>query len=176
MVRLRDERRVALPGDPPTAENHLEPGLSARAESPSNRPGPGDRGSRGTARDATPGRLVRVIVAGTRGWDDRKRFHQELLAYLRRRHLDHVVRFISGDASSGADRLIVQWCDVYPYRCDRYPADWDQYGKRAGYIRNAQMAEVGDELLAYWDGLSKGTEHMIGLMHRLGKHYEVVHY
>ena len=40
-------------------------------------------------------------------------------------------------------------------------ADWDQFGKSAGYKRNIQMAEHADALIAIWDGKSKGTMHMI---------------
>ena len=42
-----------------------------------------------------------------------------------------------------------------------FPADWDKYGKRAGYLRNVQMAEYADALLAFWDGESRGTKNMI---------------
>lgn len=42
-----------------------------------------------------------------------------------------------------------------------FHADWDQHGKAAGPIRNEQMAEYGDALLALWDGESPGTRSMI---------------
>lgn len=42
-----------------------------------------------------------------------------------------------------------------------YPADWDQYGKAAGPIRNAQIVEACDMLIAFWDGKSKGTKNSI---------------
>lgn len=45
-----------------------------------------------------------------------------------------------------------------------FKADWDKYGKSAGYIRNVQMAQYADALLAVWDGQSKGTAHMIEAM------------
>jgi len=47
---------------------------------------------------------------------------------------------------------------VYPF-----PADWNTYGKRAGYLRNAEMAENAEALIALWDGKSKGTKHMIDI-------------
>ena len=43
------------------------------------------------------------------------------------------------------------------------PADWNKYGKRAGYLRNADMAKEAHALIAFWDGKSKGTNHMIQL-------------
>lgn len=44
------------------------------------------------------------------------------------------------------------------------PADWKQYGKMAGAIRNAEMANYGDALIVLWDGKSRGTENMINCM------------
>lgn len=42
-----------------------------------------------------------------------------------------------------------------------YPADWKKYGRRAGSIRNIEMAQNAEALLAVWDGISSGTRHMI---------------
>lgn len=47
------------------------------------------------------------------------------------------------------------------YSIDYFPAEWDRYGKRAGYIRNEEMAKHADALVAFWDGKSRGTKHMI---------------
>ena len=44
-----------------------------------------------------------------------------------------------------------------------YPAYWSLYGKKAGYLRNEQMAQHADALVAFWDGESKDTKHMIDL-------------
>ena len=44
-----------------------------------------------------------------------------------------------------------------------FPADWERYGKAAGYIRNKEMAQNADALVAFWDGESRGTKSMIDL-------------
>jgi len=49
-----------------------------------------------------------------------------------------------------------------------FPADWDTYHKRAGFLRNVQMAEYAEALIAIWDGVSKGTEHMIRIAREKG--------
>lgn len=61
----------------------------------------------------------------------------------------------------GADLLGKLWAEKHgiPVKC--FPADWSRYGKRAGPIRNVQMAEYADALIAIWDGKSNGTAHMI---------------
>jgi len=68
---------------------------------------------------------------------------------------------ILSGAARGADRLGECWAAEQGIACERYPADWDRYGKSAGYRRNVQMASCADALVALWDGASRGTEHMI---------------
>lgn len=51
---------------------------------------------------------------------------------------------------------------------ERYPAEWNRYGRSAGYRRNEQMAKIADALIALWDGQSKGTQHMIRLARSYG--------
>ncbi len=40
-------------------------------------------------------------------------------------------------------------------------AEWDKYGKSAGYIRNRLIVQESDMIVAFWDGKSKGTKHSI---------------
>jgi len=101
---------------------------------------------------------VRIIVAGTRNWFDKRTFHETLLKYLKR--FDVPVLFISGAAPTGADRMIIDWCKKYKYPCLECPADWDNLGKSAGFVRNVDMSEIGTHLLCYWNLISTGTKHM----------------
>lgn len=104
---------------------------------------------------------IRVIVAGTRDYDNLKEFYETISSYMRQ--FNEPILFISGDASSGADRLIIDYCDRFNIPCVKYPANWDLYKKSAGYIRNSEMAEVATHVLCFWDGVSKGTKHMIDI-------------
>ena len=74
---------------------------------------------------------------------------------------------ISGTAR-GADQCGEQWAECCGIPVEKFPADWNTYGKRAGYLRNEQMAENADALIALWDGVSAGTKHMIDIAHRKG--------
>ena len=89
------------------------------------------------------------------------------------------VKFISGTAK-GADILGEQFAYTYEYDVKRFPADWNTYGKSAGYRRNAEMAKYASEaygvLFAFWDGQSKGTKHMIDLANKYGLEVHVVNY
>jgi hypothetical protein len=105
-------------------------------------------------------RPIRIIVAGTRKWNDAVLFDTCMKSMLKSFSPDEV-EFVSGDASSGADRLIKNWAKINGYPCRLFPADWDDHGKLAGFIRNVEMANYATHLIAYWDGASAGTKHMI---------------
>ena len=50
-----------------------------------------------------------------------------------------------------------------------FNADWNKHGRAAGPMRNKQMADYADVLIAVWDGQSKGTKNMIDQMNKLNK-------
>lgn len=67
---------------------------------------------------------------------------------------------VSGCAR-GADTLGEEYAKKYSIPLKKFPADWDNLGKKAGHIRNCQMGDYADALIALWDGESRGTKHMI---------------
>ncbi len=82
----------------------------------------------------------------------------------------------------GADWLGEQYAKVAGYEVSKFPADWDRLGKRAGYVRNAEMAKfaAADKnygvLAAFWDGKSRGTKHMIDLAEKYGLEIHIVRF
>lgn len=82
---------------------------------------------------------------------------------------------ICGEAR-GADSLGKRYAQEHNLQVLSFPANWDKYGKSAGYRRNEEMAEKADALVAFWDGKSKGTEHMIQTMLKLNKRVKIVRY
>lgn len=62
------------------------------------------------------------------------------------------------------DDETVAWEDKVMTNVDHYPADWEGLGKRAGYVRNMEMAQHADQAIIVWDGQSRGTNHMINLL------------
>lgn len=75
---------------------------------------------------------------------------------------------ISGTAR-GVDRAGEKWAKERGVKILYYPANWDEYGKRAGFLRNEEMAKAADALLLWWDGQSSGSASMKGIMERAGK-------
>ena len=55
-----------------------------------------------------------------------------------------------------------------------FPALWDKYGKRAGAIRNQQIVESSDRIIAFWDGVSPGTKITIDMAVRAGKQVDII--
>ena len=78
-----------------------------------------------------------------------------------------ITEVVSGTAK-GPDSLGEVWAVNNMVRVKKFPADWDRYGKRAGFIRNAAMADYAEALIAVWDGQSRGTEHMIRVARNKG--------
>lgn len=118
-------------------------------------------------------RAMRILVCGSRGWTDRHRVLNELLelhneAVLKGAELPlSEVTVIDGGAK-GADQIAYEAAIALGMKSERYPADWNRYGKRAGYVRNQQMLDEGkpDTVLAFWDGKSRGTAMMIELSNK----------
>lgn len=67
---------------------------------------------------------------------------------------------ISGCAS-GVDQLGEEWARARGIAIERFPADWKRLKQAAGPIRNTQMAEAAEALVAVWDGASPGTKDMV---------------
>lgn len=79
-----------------------------------------------------------------------------------------ITEVISGGAL-GVDRLGEKYAKENEICLRIVFAKWKKYGKRAGYLRNRAMAEIGDALIAVWDGSSRGTKNMIDEMRVLKK-------
>ena len=115
-------------------------------------------------------RSYKVIIAGSRTATSENTYRlleQKLDKILKNKSVTHDIVIVSGTAS-GADQLGERYAASRSYRVDRYPADWDTYGKRAGYLRNETMAQNADALVALWDGKSRGTRHMLNIAKECG--------
>jgi len=85
------------------------------------------------------------------------------------------IEIVSGTAR-GADSLGAKYAKERGYTVKEFAPQWDKFGKSAGYKRNAEMADYADALIAFWDGESKGTNHMINLAKEKNIKIKVVNY
>ena len=117
----------------------------------------------------------RVIIAGCRNFDDYALLKERCNDYLCEKMETHNVIIVSGHAS-GADALGERFAEEHGLQCEIHPADWGKYGRSAGPIRNAEMAEVSDALIAFWDGQNPGTRSMIELARKKDLQVSVVYF
>ena len=117
----------------------------------------------------------KLIVAGGRDFNDADLLARVLIALADVEYADKAVSIVSGMAR-GADRLAYEFAKLHDITCYEFPADWGTYGKRAGFVRNAEMGNFSHGLLAFHDGASKGTAQMIAYMQALGKPVTVISY
>lgn len=52
-------------------------------------------------------------------------------------------------------------------------ANWDKFGRKAGYLRNVEIVEASDRVVAFWDGFSNGTKHTINIAREKSKPVEI---
>lgn len=105
----------------------------------------------------------RVIIAGSRNFNNYELLKKECDAFLSDKKKKYNIIIISGGAR-GADFSGEKYAQDEGFSLEKFPANWNKFGKSAGFRRNEQMAEVADALIAFWDGKSHGTKHMIEIM------------
>lgn len=118
---------------------------------------------------------LKVIVAGGREFNDYDLASKAIMELANETFPDREVSIVSGMAR-GADALGVAFARNHSVQLYEFPAHWDKYGKRAGFMRNEEMGKFADVLLAFWDGKSPGSKHMIEYMKKLNKPVYVIPY
>jgi hypothetical protein len=111
---------------------------------------------------------IKVVIAGCRDFYDYPVVKSAI------DHLEWSISEIVSGAATGVDTLGERYAKEYNLKLTKFKSQWDRYGIRAGPIRNVQMAQYADNLVAFWDGKSPGTKNMIAVMHRLTKPVVVV--
>ena len=117
--------------------------------------------------------MFKVIIAGSRGFSNYDLLKSKMDYFLS--NITDEIQIVSGTAR-GADQLGERYAAEQGYSIQRFPADWEHEGKSAGYKRNVKMAEYADALVAFWDGRSRGTGHMISLARMRNLQVRIVSY
>jgi hypothetical protein len=107
---------------------------------------------------------MKIIVAGSRDIEDYGVVEE---AILHSGWIDKETEIVSGMAR-GVDMLGVRFAKDRGLPLHKFPANWNKYGKTAGMIRNKDMADFADALVAVWDGRSHGTKGMIDIARSKG--------
>ena len=117
----------------------------------------------------------KVVIAGSRGFSNYKLLYEKCNEILREKRKTHNIVVISGHAR-GADLSGEKYASDMGFDLEIFPAEWKKFGKSAGFRRNEQMAEVADGLIAFWDGKSSGTQHMISIAEKKGISTRIIKY
>lgn len=116
---------------------------------------------------------MRILVTGSRDWEDGKAIAAALLASGARVG----VTLVHGACPTGADAIADRIAQTFAMNIERHPADWEKYGKRAGFIRNKEMVDAGADIcLAFIKNHSRGASMTAMLAERAGiivKRFEV---
>ena len=103
--------------------------------------------------------MYKVIIAGGRDFENYDQLKKACDYYLQNKKKEGI-EIVSGGAS-GADKLGERYAEERGYPVTVFNADWNKHHKAAGPIRNRQMAEHANALIAFWDNESRGTKNMI---------------
>jgi SLOG family YspA-like protein len=117
---------------------------------------------------------VRVLVTGSRDWEDREAVDNALSTLMLTEAGMHDVTVVHGACGTGADRFASDWVrdaerfDNGVFQ-EPHPADWQQHGRSAGPRRNAEMVALGaDVCLAFIRNSSRGATHCAELAEKAG--------
>jgi hypothetical protein len=101
----------------------------------------------------------RLLVTGSRTWHNAAMLEAELAEWF-----DPDTVLVHGACPQGADMIADQAWHEWGGKIERHPAQWDVYGKRAGFLRNEEMVRQGaDACLAFIRDASKGATHTANL-------------
>jgi hypothetical protein len=114
---------------------------------------------------------MKLAIVGSRTFEDYPFFS----FYAKKLCLYDVAEIVSGGAK-GADSLAKKFAAEWNFVYTEFPAEWNKYGKSAGFIRNQTIVDNCDMVLAFWDGVSRGTADTIAKAKKAKKPTFIVYY
>ena len=78
-------------------------------------------------------------------------------------HLKYIPDTIVSGGAIGADTYAKEFAIKHNLKLIEFLPDYEKYGRKAPLVRNKLIVEECDCLIAFWDGKSKGTKHMIDI-------------
>jgi hypothetical protein len=104
---------------------------------------------------------MKLAVIGSRNFSD----SHILTQTLNMLHEEYNVTTLVSGGAKGADIMGQRWAEIRSIETEIYIPDWNLHGKRAGLLRNQDIVNSADLIVAFWDGVSTGTRHAIDLAH-----------
>lgn len=102
--------------------------------------------------------MKRLLVTGSRDWENVAVLREALYAAWRRLNQDDWSVVLVHGAARGADSMAASLWAEQGFPVEPHPAEWETLGRAAGPIRNSEMVGLGaDEALAFPMPASIGT-------------------
>lgn len=109
---------------------------------------------------------MRLLITGSRDWTDELAIMQAISDVA---IPPEAWTLVSGACPTGADRIAEQFAEGLGMTLELHPAEWEKYGKRAGFKRNDEMVDLGADIcLAFIKNRSKGATHTAHFAERAG--------
>ena len=105
---------------------------------------------------------MKIGVVGSRDFDDYKKLEKEL------NKIEGITEIVSGGAK-GADTLAREFAEKNDIKLTEFKPDYEQYGRGAPIRRNKKIVEYSDQIIAFWDGESRGTKNTIDIAEKQDK-------
>lgn len=110
---------------------------------------------------------IRILITGSRSWDDIN-YIRSVFSKMNEEVSEDII-LISGACPTGADRLGEIVAAELGWRTELYPADWNQHGRKAGFVRNSQMVDTEPNLvIGFVRNGSKGASMTVNLGKKKG--------
>ena len=109
--------------------------------------------------------VIKVLIAGSRCGCSQAKLDALVDAKLKGLNLKYRVVIVSGHAN-GIDKQGETYATSRGYMIEYHVANWDEKGKAAGHIRNAEMGSVANFGIIIWDYTSPGTRGMIVILRK----------
>ena len=110
---------------------------------------------------------MKVGVVGSRSFNDVRYIFEYLDA------IKDITLLVSGGAK-GPDSIAESWAKEHGIATQIFLPQWKTYGMQAGMLRNSQIVEASDMIIAFWDGHSKGTSDTISKCCKLRKPIKII--
>lgn len=105
---------------------------------------------------------MNIVVTGSRSLTDREKVIWALGELIQRPTYPEGSCAWHHGGARGADVLVDEWLREGSEPITVHRPDYERHGRRAPHVRNDEMLDVADVVLAIWDGESKGTASVIG--------------
>ena len=81
---------------------------------------------------------------------------------------------VSGGAS-GIDQCAARYAKQHGLFLTEIFPQYERYGRAAPIVRNKSLVEYADSVIAFWDGVSRGTRSVIRYCEKIGKPCTVIY-